>query len=161
MLYRSPDDDGFDMSELQAEAAKVPHMSSPVDIELLPPITDDPPSCVGDDIDIGDGCCVFIIIGIILMLGLCGWFMDWTKDDEPKQSEPKLTTEEALLVEIFEYDYIVIDGVSYPTKDISEIDTKDYPYLTMKLNDFQYAVKFNAHDFTLRKEGCSYGDTTE
>lgn len=151
MVYRSPDDDGFDMSKLQAEAAKLPRMSSPADVELVPRITEPDD---GGDIDIG--CGVFLVIGVVLLLCVSGWFVDWKKDDKPKQSEPKLTTEEALLVEIFEYDYIVIDGVSYPTKDISEVDTKDYPYLTMKLNDFQYAVKFNAYDFILRNEGVTY-----
>lgn len=157
MVYRSPDDDGFDMSELQAEAAKLPRMSSPADVEL-PPLVFDHENDVDNKFS---GCIIAVALIVFAIAGLAMRVGHDEHTTGSTKNEPKLTTEEALLVEIFEYDYIVIDGVSYPTKDISEIDTKDYPYLTMKLNDFQYAVKFNAHDFTLRKEGCSYGDTTE
>jgi len=149
MVYRSPDDDGFDMSKLQAESAKNPPLSCPADIELPPPIFE--PS--GDPPDTGFGWAIVIILSLLLLSGV----LFWPKNHKSGQGgESKLTTEEALLVEICEYDYIVINGVSYPTKDISEIDTKDYPNLTMKLNDFQYVVKFDAHNFILRNEGVSY-----
>lgn len=152
MVYRSPDDDGFDMSKLQADAAKRPRMSLPAGVDLPPPVFDH-----DNGVDNKFGCCiiavaliVFAIAGLAMRVGHGEHTADSTKN------EPKLTTEESLLVEIFEYDYIVINGVSYPTKDISEIDTKDYPNLTMKLNDFQYVVKFDAHNFILRNEGVSY-----
>lgn len=152
MVYRSPDDDGFDMPKLQAESAKDHPMRTPADVELVPLIFDK-----SGTPDTGCGWATLIILSLLLMSGV----LFWPKNHKSGQSESKLTTEEALLVEICEYDYIVINDVSYPTKDISEIDTKDYPNLTMKLNDFQYVVKFDAHHFILRNEGCSYGDTAQ
>lgn len=84
------------------------------------------------------------IICILAILGLTGLY--WYSD---KHGNHTLTPKEnALITEIFAYDYIVIDGIEYATKDICEIDP-DWPYMTMTLDDKQVVVRFNTHEFTL------------
>lgn len=87
---------------------------------------------------------IISIICILAILGLTGycWYAD-------KHENHKLAPKEsALITEIFAYDYIVIDGIEYATKDICEINP-DWPYVTMTVNDKQTIVRFNAHEFML------------
>jgi len=87
---------------------------------------------------------IISIICILAILGLTGYI--WYAD---KYGNHKLAPKEsALITEISTYDYIVIDGIEYATKDICEIDS-DWPYMTMTLDDKQTVVRFNAHEFTL------------
>lgn len=62
--------------------------------------------------------------------------------------------EDELMTDIFAHDYIRIDGVDYPTKDISRIQFgygTSYGYMT--LNDEQVIVRFNCGEFVLYNEG--------
>lgn len=94
-----------------------------------------------------------IVIGILITLVIVGvaFMVTWTTDNSG------LTLKEQRLVEIFKYDYIRIDGISYPTKDITKLEFGyDCQYGYMELNDNTVVVRFSANEYALYNEGCDY-----
>lgn len=92
-----------------------------------------------------------IIIGFLITLVIVGvaFMVTWTTDNAG------LTLKEERLVEIFAYDYIRIDGISYPTKDITKLNfSYDCQYGYMELNDNMVVVRFSANEYALYNEGC-------
>lgn len=100
-----------------------------------------------------------VIIGPLAILFVIGVavIVVWSSDNSA------VAREEKLFIDIFEHDYIRIDGISYPTKDISRLQfSYDVQYGYMELNDQQVIVRFNTGEFVLYDEGCfPYGDTTQ
>lgn len=94
-----------------------------------------------------------IVIGILITLVIVGvaFMVTWTTDNSG------LSLKEERLVEIFAYDYIRIDGISYPTKDITELSFGyDCQYGYMELNDNMVIVRFSTNEYALYNEGCDY-----
>ena len=94
-----------------------------------------------------------IVIGIIITLIIVGaaFMITWTSENSG------LTLEEERLIEIFAYDYIRIDGISYPTKDITKINfSYDCQSAYMELNDNTVVVRFSVNEYALYNEGCDY-----
>lgn len=94
-----------------------------------------------------------IVIGILITLVIAGvtFLVTWTTENSG------LSLKEERLVEIFKYDYIRIDGISYPTKDITELNFGyDCQYGYMEMNDNMVVVRFSANEYALYNEGCDY-----
>ena len=91
-----------------------------------------------------------ITMGIFLILVIAGLAVCvlWTKNNSVSSKDNQL------IIEILAYDYIRIDGIAYPTKDISRIDIPyAAQYATMWLNDDKVVVHFNTGEFVLYNEG--------
>lgn len=87
---------------------------------------------------------IFLVL-VTVGLAVC---VLWTKNNSYSSKVNPLTTE------ILAYDYIRIDGIAYPTKDISRIDfAYSAQYATMWLNDDKVVVRFNTGEFILYNEG--------
>jgi len=90
-----------------------------------------------------------ITMGIFLILVIVGLVVCvlYTKNNSVSSRDNQIT-------EILAYDYIRIDGITYPTKDISRIDfAYAAQYATMWLNDDKVVVHFNTGEFVLYNEG--------
>lgn len=91
-----------------------------------------------------------ITMGVFLILVLVGLVLCvlYTKNNSVSSKYNQL------IIEILAYDYIRIDGIAYPTKDISRIDCAyNAQYATMWLNDDKVVVHFNTGEFVLYNEG--------
>lgn len=88
-----------------------------------------------------------LILAILIIAGVSALVV-WTCENNSTSIEDELMTD------IFAHDYIRIDGIDYPTKDISRIQFGyDGSYGYMTLNDEQVIVRFNCGEFVLYNEG--------
>ena len=88
-----------------------------------------------------------LILAILIIAGVSALVV-WTCENNSTSIEDELMTD------IFAHDYIRIDGIDYPTKDISRIQFGyDASYGYMTLNDEQVIVRFNCGEFVLYNEG--------
>lgn len=90
---------------------------------------------------------ILMILAILIIVGLSA-IVVWTC------ANISASIEDELMTDIFAHDYIRIDGVDYPTKDINRIQFGyDASYGYMTLNDERVIVRFNCGEFTLYNEG--------
>lgn len=88
-----------------------------------------------------------LVLAILIIAGV-SVIVVWTC------SNSSTSIKDELMTDIFAYDYIRIDGIDYPTKDINRIQIgygASYGYMT--LNDEQVVVRFNCGEFVLYNEG--------
>lgn len=88
-----------------------------------------------------------LVLAILIITGVTV-IVVWTCENSSESRE------DGLMTDIFAHDYIRIDGIDYPTKDINRIQFGyDGSYGYMTLNDEQVIVRFNCGEFVLYNEG--------